>query len=587
MRSTAAACLAAVVVAAFAVDAADLDLVLLHANDMHSRFDETDLYCNECREDDASLGHCYGGFARVAQFVRDERRLASESGLPSLFLVAGDTFQGTPYFSFFEWRPVVDFINQLQPDVMTLGNHEFDHGINTLLSYLNGIQDIPTVVSNLNMTAEPELNNFVLPSLVFTINNTKVGIVGCLTTDTPTISNSGAVEFFDEVESLKKETKKLLKNGVNIIICLSHSGIEKDKVIAKEVEDIDIIVGGHSHTFLYSDTPPSIEKPYGPYPLYVTNVKNKAVPILQAYANTKYVGKVVLKFDSNGDIVNIDGSPTLLNHEIKQDPTMLTVVDQWKPQVTRITNITIGRTAVELINTCRGEECNIGNLIADSYVYYNVMKKEVYNEYWTDAPIGMVQAGGIRTTINETDHDGYITLGQLINVTPFANNLVKITISGSTLLESFEHSVSDYVLNHGTSKFLQVSGVLVEYDLTQSPGNRVTSLFLRCGHCSVPKYEPLVLTANYTIVMSDYLANGGNNYQAFQKRISNELLGIEDYNATSMYMQSISPITSGIDGRIHFKRDINNEKSAGFNINTWNYRILVTTIIITVLYFNI
>jgi len=67
-----------------------------------------------------------------------------------------------------------------------------------------------------------------------------------------TISSSGAVGFFDEVESLKNETKKLLNNGVNIIICLSHSGIEKDKIIAKEVEDIDIIVGGHSHTFLYS-----------------------------------------------------------------------------------------------------------------------------------------------------------------------------------------------------------------------------------------------------------------------------------------------------------------------------------------------
>jgi len=66
------------------------------------------------------------------------------------------------------------------------------------------------------------------------------------------------------------------------------------------------------------DTPPSIEKPYGPYPLYVTNVKHKAVPILQAYANSKYVGKVVLKFDSNGDLINTDGSPTLLNHEIQQ-----------------------------------------------------------------------------------------------------------------------------------------------------------------------------------------------------------------------------------------------------------------------------
>jgi len=67
-----------------------------------------------------------------------------------------------------------------------------------------------------------------------------------------TISNAGAVEFFDEVESLKKETKRLIENDVHIIICLSHSGIEKDKVIAKEVEDIDIIIGGHSHTFLYS-----------------------------------------------------------------------------------------------------------------------------------------------------------------------------------------------------------------------------------------------------------------------------------------------------------------------------------------------
>jgi len=116
--ASAAACLATMAVAAFAVDAADLDLVLLHANDMHSRFDETDLYCNECREDDASLGRCYGGFARVSQFVRSERRLANESGWPSLFLVAGDTFQGTPYYSLFHWKPVVDFINQLRPAVM-------------------------------------------------------------------------------------------------------------------------------------------------------------------------------------------------------------------------------------------------------------------------------------------------------------------------------------------------------------------------------------------------------------------------------------------------------------------------------------
>lgn len=97
---------------------ADLDLVLLHANDMHSRFDETDVYCNECREDDVDLGKCYGGLARIAHVVTEEKQKAKEKGVLSLFMVAGDTFQGTPYYSFFKWKPVVDFIKQLKPDVM-------------------------------------------------------------------------------------------------------------------------------------------------------------------------------------------------------------------------------------------------------------------------------------------------------------------------------------------------------------------------------------------------------------------------------------------------------------------------------------
>lgn len=76
----------------------------------------------------------------------------------------------------------------------TLGNHEFDHGVNTTVLYLQGIQGIPTVVSNLNMTSEPDLNKYVLPSYTFTLNNTKVGVVGYLTTDTPVTIN-----FFDRI----------------------------------------------------------------------------------------------------------------------------------------------------------------------------------------------------------------------------------------------------------------------------------------------------------------------------------------------------------------------------------------------------
>lgn len=103
-----------------AVTAEDLNFVLLHTNDMHSRFDETDVYCNECREDDAALGKCYGGIARIAETVREEKRMAAARGLPALFMVAGDTFQGTPYFSLFKWQPCVDFIKELKPDIMVI-----------------------------------------------------------------------------------------------------------------------------------------------------------------------------------------------------------------------------------------------------------------------------------------------------------------------------------------------------------------------------------------------------------------------------------------------------------------------------------
>lgn len=83
---------------------------------------------------------------------------------------------------------------------------------------------------------------------------------------------------------------------------------------------------------------------------------------------------------------------------------------------------------------------------------------------------------------------------------------------------------SDFIL---TLFIIYVSGILVEYDLTQRPGQRVSSLFVRCGRCSVPKFEPLVLSYNYTIVMNDYLAGGGSEYESFTKVIKeNEVIGV-------------------------------------------------------------
>ena len=125
------------------------------------------------------------------------------------------------------------------------------------------------------------------------------------------------------MEALQKEAAELKKQGVNIIIGLGHSGYQRDQVIAKEVADIDLVVGGHSHSFLYTGTTlPDNDVPVGLYPTWITQDSGRRVPVVQAYAFTKYMGKLKLKFDANGELQHLEGGPILLNNDVKEgEPT--------------------------------------------------------------------------------------------------------------------------------------------------------------------------------------------------------------------------------------------------------------------------
>ena len=108
--------------------------------------------------------------------------------------------------------------------------------------------------------------------------------------------------------------------GVNIIIGLGHSGYTKDKEIAAKVPHLDLVIGAHSHSFLYdkSESQPSIERPRGPYPTIITQKSGRRVPVVQAYAFTKYLGKISLEIDQDGEVQSIDGRPVLLDSKYKQ-----------------------------------------------------------------------------------------------------------------------------------------------------------------------------------------------------------------------------------------------------------------------------
>lgn len=215
-------------------------LTIIHLNDMHARFDETNIQSNVCKETD----ECIGGYARVVAKVKELK--ASKMDKNPIYFNAADNFQGTLWYNEFRWNVTSHFLNLYPADAMTIGNHEFDHGIAGLVPFME-LSESPIIVSNVDDSAEPSFQGTYQPAMIFDKYDRKVGIVGVTTTFQ---SDWGNVVITDEVEAVKREVENLKSQDINIIIVLSHCGLDVDKRIAESVSDIDLIIGGHSHSFL-------------------------------------------------------------------------------------------------------------------------------------------------------------------------------------------------------------------------------------------------------------------------------------------------------------------------------------------------
>ncbi|KFB42145.1 AGAP003629-PA-like protein [Anopheles sinensis] len=530
--------------------AAGLELIVLHNNDMHARFEQTGAYSNDCQPSDVASNRCYGGFARVAHKVREYRATEASGGLPVLYLNAGDTYTGTPWFAVFKDNITTAFLNMLKPDAISLGNHEFDLGVDGLVPFLNEV-DFPVLVANLDLSSTPTMQNTksLRRSIVFTKSGVQIGVIGYLTPETKQLTPVNTVEFMDEIEAINKEAATLKEQGVNIIIALGHSGLERDKEIAAGCPEVDLVIGGHSHTFLYSGPAPDVDEPAAPYPVMVKNAAGKEVPVVQAYAYTKYLGYLHLQFDAEGNLVELDGSPILLNGTVQRDSDVLQLLEVYRPGILELDE-QIGHTNVFLDSSrCRFEECNIGNMIADSLVIIHAATRTNADDgNWTDAAIGFVQGGGIRASLNA----GTITKKDLKTVLPFGNGMVLTELSGAKLRQMLEHSVYRYDGVSGYGEFLQMAGVHVVYDLSRPPLERVVDVEVRCARCNVPTYGPLQDDAQYRVLVSQFLYEGGDGYTMFADS-EREQLAYGEYEITEEYLKRYSPIYPAIEWRIRLE----------------------------------
>lgn len=133
------------------------------------------------------------------------------------------------------------------------------------------------------------------------------------------MSNTENLKFLDEVETVRAEAQQMHDDGIDIIIVLSHAGINTDRVIAREAGPyIDVIVGGHSHTFLYNGTSPGPDIPADSYPVIEFQDDGRAVYIVQASAFAKYVGDLTVWFDAEGNVENVSGNPIYLSNDVVQ-----------------------------------------------------------------------------------------------------------------------------------------------------------------------------------------------------------------------------------------------------------------------------
>ncbi len=508
------------------------EISLLHTNDTHAHVVQFNEGGTACSADKAPQDACFGGAARRATKIRELRNRE----LPTLLLDAGDQFQGTLFHTYYKGQEAVKLMNLLGYDMMTLGNHEFDHGSGVLADFIHGV-DFPVVCTNTDMSHERALVGLVNPWERHDVSGESIGVIGFITEEAAFISQPGPDVIFDRIEdAIPPVIEKLERVGINKIIGLSHSGYKRDQEVAAQVGGLDVIIGGHSHTFL-SSTDPNAE---GPYPTVVYSPRGEPVLIVTAGAYGKYMGQLDVTFDKDGVVKAWSGAPILLDQTIDEDPNVLNVVMGLQSPLEEFANKVIGETRVDLDGawaSCCFGECNLGDLITD------IMLSQTASE---EVQIALINGGGIRSSVRAGD----ITVGDVLTVLPFSNTLETMKIQGVHVRAALEHAVSraENPLNDGTGRFLQVAGLRYTWDPHRPVGSRVLSVEKKQ---SDGFYAPLDDRALYTAVTTRFLRQGGDGYFVFlQHAIEPCDYGVVLSDAVIDYLSRFSPVEPRVEGRI-------------------------------------
>ncbi len=437
-------------------------LVILHTNDTHSTIEPD--------------RHDMGGVARRKVLIDSVRGVHQNV----MLVDAGDAVQGSLYYTLFGGEVERKLMNALGYDIQILGNHEFDKGMDELARQWKQV-DATRLSTNYDF-AGSTLDGLFVPSVIKEFNGHKVGFIGINLNPEGIVSgpNYEGVKYKDAVEAANAEAARLKQEGAERVIAISHIGYDNDNdysdvKLAEASKDIDIIIGGHSHTTI---DPAKAEPAWR-----VANAEGDSVAVLQTgYAGAR-LGEVDI--DLNTGKLNARLIPVDSRLDSRVGPEIPAIIAPYKHKVDSVRGLVVGNSPHEFDR----KSPEMLNLLSD---FVKETGAEILGK---SVDLAIMNKGGIRNSLAK----GPVTKGEIIDIAPFDNSIVVLDIKGSDLLEN----IGIMAAQEGNG----VSGnVKVLYDPSTHEVNSATI-----------DGKPIDPERHYRLATIDYLA-AGNDYMEPLKR---------------------------------------------------------------------
>jgi len=473
---------------------------ILHSNDMHGDF---------LAELGGKPGEMIGGLALLSAYINKVR--SEEENV--LYVVSGDMVQGSLIDTEYKGISTIEIMNYLAPDVVCLGNHEFDYGLPHLL-FLEKMANFPIVNANLYIkTYHKRLMN---PYIIIKKDGFEIMFTGIITEKViDSISQDKLIGSFVNLEEASSEVGKICNayknDDIDLTVLLTHIGIDSDIELAKLLKPewgVDLIIGGHSHTILEQ-------------PEKVNNIL-----ITQAGTSTNQVGRFDITVDDDtNSIIDYQWKLVPITSDIvKPDEQLLKFIDNFKNEVDAKYNAVLTKFAVKLTHPQREIETSLGNLIADAFADSS------------GADVAFVGSGSIRVK----EVGPLVTLNDLMCCFPYNDLLIRYSVTGSQLKQIFAHIMQPENRN-GEGECYQVScGVSAVYS------DHLESLTLNSKQIADNSF--------YTICLQGYHANNAATYLNLTEFKDTKVVSTSAQDVLIEYFRSHQNLHSSVDSRLVYTK---------------------------------